>query len=540
LTEITEDRVFTRYPRRRGAVLIIGVGAVGSHTAHLLARMGISPLWLFDFDVVEEHNLARQAYSAEDLGQNKAQALAARLRREFPLCDATAVPKNFVIGLSEYEQLRYVRAAGVVIAATDQGRYQRHINEVCVAAEVTAVYPGVWVDERVRDAEVGEILWVLPGRHTPCYECAFSFRQGIADVQAGAGFVDDILLVALTTAQVTAALLEPDYLRSGILDPARPLIYVHGFTPTSGPMRPAFPVEGLLSRSILVPFPPTPCRVCGGSEAPPAPPAGLPPGGQALPRPHDAGTASTPVLIGDVIRDWFDTSRGTTLAELQASRRHRPSATGVVLRGILPIVLLALLTLFIVWLVKLASPHSQATGPNPATLETPAAPHHAAGLVPPRSAVPVPSSTRPALAQSHGPAIDFAGIGLSCASECGVIGMTQDGRPPVVDLDITGISGTELQYLCSQGYIVRWSDNYGQDFTDMKLGAICDYQLVDVTAPDVASESIPRPVNKYGLGIAGPWTITFQLVAPSGRIVVEASYRTTVVGCSAPVGGCAS
>lgn len=43
-------------------VVIVGLGNIGSHTAVALARMGISKFTLVDFDIVEGHNIASQAY----------------------------------------------------------------------------------------------------------------------------------------------------------------------------------------------------------------------------------------------------------------------------------------------------------------------------------------------------------------------------------------------------------------------------------------------------------------------------------------------
>ena len=185
------------------------------------------------------------------------------------------------------DQLRWVSSVDLVIAATDELDCQRQVNRACLAAETPAVYPAVWVDDRVRPAEVGEVLWVLPGRHTPCYECAVTFRQGSLDAQAARGAMLDIQQVALATAHVVGALLDPANENSAILDPRRTLIYLHGFTPTSPRIRASFPVDGLFSRYIEVPFPQEPCPACGGQTedprlrvlpgaAPPMPPGTRP------------------------------------------------------------------------------------------------------------------------------------------------------------------------------------------------------------------------------------------------------------------------
>ncbi|MGE5287305.1 MAG: ThiF family adenylyltransferase [Micromonosporaceae bacterium] len=265
MTEFAEDRVYARHRRRTGAVLIVGAGAVGGFVAEELARLGFSPIRLVDPDVLEVENLIRHPLGAPALGQPKAPALASKICRDFPLCQATGLDADF-LELPAGEQLRLARRADVVVAATDAARCQRRVNEVALAAGKPAVYPAIWVDPRVRDAEVGEILWVRPGRRTPCYECAAAFRQAAADAQAARGARVDIQLVALTAVQVVAAVLDPADERSAILDPERTAIYVHGLTPTSPGIRATFPHPGLQSRNVRVPFPPTPCPVCRGQD----------------------------------------------------------------------------------------------------------------------------------------------------------------------------------------------------------------------------------------------------------------------------------
>jgi ThiF family protein len=265
LTDLAEDRVWARHRRRTGAVLIVGAGAVGGFVAEELARLGFSPLRLVDPDVLEVENLVRHPLGAPALGLPKAPALAARICREFPPCHAVGLHADF-LALAGSEQQQLAAGAGVVVAATDSPACQRRVNEVSLAAGRPAVYPAVWVDPRVRDAEVGEVLWVRPGEQTPCYQCAAAFRQGAADTQAARGARVDIQLVALTTAQVVAALADPADERSAILDPQRTAIYLHGLTPTSPGIQATFPAPGLASRNVRVPFPATPCPACGGQQ----------------------------------------------------------------------------------------------------------------------------------------------------------------------------------------------------------------------------------------------------------------------------------
>lgn len=55
---------------------IIGCGAVGSRIALSLAKLGVENIHVWDFDKVEEHNIANQAFGNGDIGELKAEALA--------------------------------------------------------------------------------------------------------------------------------------------------------------------------------------------------------------------------------------------------------------------------------------------------------------------------------------------------------------------------------------------------------------------------------------------------------------------------------
>lgn len=55
---------------------ITGVGATGSKAALALAKLGVRNLHVWDFDKVEPHNLANQAFDRRHLGMNKADAVA--------------------------------------------------------------------------------------------------------------------------------------------------------------------------------------------------------------------------------------------------------------------------------------------------------------------------------------------------------------------------------------------------------------------------------------------------------------------------------
>jgi threonine dehydrogenase-like Zn-dependent dehydrogenase len=58
-----------------GKCHIIGCGSVGSTIAENLARLGVTKFVLYDFDVVEPHNLANQMFTARDIKTPKVEAV---------------------------------------------------------------------------------------------------------------------------------------------------------------------------------------------------------------------------------------------------------------------------------------------------------------------------------------------------------------------------------------------------------------------------------------------------------------------------------
>ena len=81
---------------RRSKVLVVGCGGLGGFILEYLARMGVGELTAVDGDVFCESNLNRQILSTvNNMGMNKAQAAAERIREINPDVRVTAVPEFF-------------------------------------------------------------------------------------------------------------------------------------------------------------------------------------------------------------------------------------------------------------------------------------------------------------------------------------------------------------------------------------------------------------------------------------------------------------
>ena len=69
---------------KNAVVGIAGLGGLGSNVGVALTRLRVGKLILVDFDVVEESNLTRQNYFADQIGRHKVDASIENFRRINP------------------------------------------------------------------------------------------------------------------------------------------------------------------------------------------------------------------------------------------------------------------------------------------------------------------------------------------------------------------------------------------------------------------------------------------------------------------------
>lgn len=67
-----------------GRCHIIGCGSIGGNVAEALVRYGIEDIVLYDFDIVERHNIANQVFTEENVAKPKTEALAEFLMKINP------------------------------------------------------------------------------------------------------------------------------------------------------------------------------------------------------------------------------------------------------------------------------------------------------------------------------------------------------------------------------------------------------------------------------------------------------------------------
>ena len=149
-------------PLRGRAVLIAGLGNIGSPLPALLARAGASLIRLVDRDRVEEKNLTAQDYRPGDVGRFKADAHADRLRALFPGCQVEphcVDLEDLCVGLG---------AVDLVLGALDS----RRARQVLVGDLAWPLGVPV-VDGGVGDGGLGRVQVFLPGPGTACLECTW-------------------------------------------------------------------------------------------------------------------------------------------------------------------------------------------------------------------------------------------------------------------------------------------------------------------------------------------------------------------------------
>ena len=73
-------------------VNIVGCGALGSHMAEMLTRLGVQKFVLYDDDIVSSHNIANQNFIFDDIGKPKVQVVADRIKAINP--DAQVIVNN--------------------------------------------------------------------------------------------------------------------------------------------------------------------------------------------------------------------------------------------------------------------------------------------------------------------------------------------------------------------------------------------------------------------------------------------------------------
>lgn len=149
---------------KKSKVCIVGLGALGTFSAELLARSGVN-LILIDRDIVELHNLQRQTlFTESDIGQPKALAAKKHLEEINSEIKIEAFSEDLT---SKNIQLLN---SNIVLDCTDNLATRFLINDYCVKNKLPWIYSAVI-------GVIGRVMVILPNNY--CFRCNFKDAKGM-------------------------------------------------------------------------------------------------------------------------------------------------------------------------------------------------------------------------------------------------------------------------------------------------------------------------------------------------------------------------
>jgi adenylyltransferase/sulfurtransferase len=147
---------------KSACVLVIGAGGLGCPALIYLAAAGVGRIVVVDPDRVDASNLQRQVlYTSDDVGENKAEAAARRLRALNPLVRVDAHPVRF----DRSNAMELVGSSELVVDGSDNFATRYLVNDACVIAGRPFVYGAIQGFE----GQVSVFNW----KGGPTYRCLF-------------------------------------------------------------------------------------------------------------------------------------------------------------------------------------------------------------------------------------------------------------------------------------------------------------------------------------------------------------------------------
>ena len=178
-------------------VTVIGLGALGSASANLLARAGVGFLRLVDRDFVEYSNLQRQMlYREKDAEEAVPKAAAAAEILGGINSEITIEPVIADVNGGNISAL--IEDVDLVIDATDNVETRRLLGEACHAMKKPWIYGGAL-------AACGMTMNILPEEDAPCFQCLFDNQETGGETCATAGVLGMVTSI-VASIQCTEAL----------------------------------------------------------------------------------------------------------------------------------------------------------------------------------------------------------------------------------------------------------------------------------------------------------------------------------------------
>lgn len=142
-----------------GKVVLVGVGAIGSYVATILASSGIGKLIIIEFDTIELSNLNRQLlFRNRDIGKSKAEIAAQRLKELNPDIEIEFYHKKM-----EEVPVSIYKEADVIIGCLDTFIGRRWVSSMAINVKKPLILGGMF-------AFLGDVQVIIPYK-TACFEC---------------------------------------------------------------------------------------------------------------------------------------------------------------------------------------------------------------------------------------------------------------------------------------------------------------------------------------------------------------------------------
>ncbi|KAL9370816.1 hypothetical protein Peur_035956 [Populus x canadensis] len=142
-------------------VLMVGAGGIGCELLKTLALSGFQDIHIIDMDTIEVSNLNRQfLFRQSHVGQSKAKVARDAVLRFRPHISITPYHAN--VKDSNFN-VDFFKQFNVVLNGLDNLDARRHVNRLCLAAEVPLVESGT-------TGFLGQVTVHVKGK-TECYEC---------------------------------------------------------------------------------------------------------------------------------------------------------------------------------------------------------------------------------------------------------------------------------------------------------------------------------------------------------------------------------
>ena len=206
---------------RKISVAIIGLGALGSVSAELLARSGIVRLILIDRDVVELSNLQRQSlYDENDIGKPKSLAAKEKLNKinsevkiDFYVEDLNSENINEIISINgKYNDKKYNKKTlennkniNLILDCTDNLETRFLINDFSVKNNIPFIYSSAVGSK-------GYVFNLIPNKNKPCLRCFLKEASHLDTCETG-GILNAIthIISSVQSNEAIKILLNNDY-----------------------------------------------------------------------------------------------------------------------------------------------------------------------------------------------------------------------------------------------------------------------------------------------------------------------------------------